>query len=162
MSEPPHKKSKLSSQAEPVPAMDVDDSATPSSNEAGQAEYDDDNLFPESGNVANTSAVRPQTPQNDHLNASEPSQLSPPRSQPPSQRPSVPNGDHSFEFDGPASFMGGADTGSNQDDKPGASYKNKKAQEEMQRAWEYIVDKDFSLREYGDVVMIGKQQRGEA
>jgi hypothetical protein len=30
-------------------------------------------------------------------------------------------------------------------DEPGASWKNKKAQEDFQRAWSDVVDKDFSL-----------------
>ena len=42
------------------------------------------------------------------------------------------------------------------------SPENKKAQEEYDRAWNNIVDQDFSLKEFGDVVMQGKEQRGEA
>ena len=47
-------------------------------------------------------------------------------------------------------------------DQPGMGWKSKKAQEEMQRSWEFIVDRDFSLKDFGDVVLLGKQQRGEA
>jgi len=35
-------------------------------------------------------------------------------------------------------------------DLPGASWMNKRAEEEYQRAMEFVVDKDFSLREFGD------------
>ena len=147
------------------PVMNADEGAqstTPSSNEGGQGEFEDDNLFPGSSNVANTSAIRPRTPQNDHLNAAAPGELSPPRSQPPTERPSTTNGDHNFEFDGASSMeKGGAESKPSANDKPGAGYKNKKAQEDRLKALEHIVDRDFSLREYGDVFMIGKQQRGE-
>lgn len=165
---PAHKKAKFSHSEATLkqPIMDVDEGAqstTPSSNEAGQGEFEDDNLFPGSSNVANTSAIRPRTPQNDHLNAAAPGELSPPRSQPPPERQSTTNVDHSFEFDGASSMdLGGTENKPSGNDKPGAGYKNKKAQEESQRAWEHIVDRDFSPREYGDVFMIGKQQRGEA
>ncbi|RMZ75692.1 hypothetical protein DV738_g5340, partial [Chaetothyriales sp. CBS 135597] len=47
------------------------------------------------------------------------------------------------------------------DDVPGAGWKNKKAQEEKHRALEWLVDRDFSLEAFGDVVLLGKQQRGE-
>lgn len=36
------------------------------------------------------------------------------------------------------------------DDGPGAGWRNKKAQEEMARAWEFVVDRDWSVRQYGD------------
>lgn len=36
------------------------------------------------------------------------------------------------------------------DDGPGAGWKNKKAQEEMARAWEFVVDRDWNVRQYGD------------
>ncbi|EGE08636.1 hypothetical protein TMEN_4529 [Trichophyton mentagrophytes] len=35
-------------------------------------------------------------------------------------------------------------------EEPGASWMNKKAEEEAKRALEFVVDKDFSLREFGD------------
>ncbi|ODH42113.1 hypothetical protein ACO22_01266 [Paracoccidioides brasiliensis] len=34
--------------------------------------------------------------------------------------------------------------------EPGASWNNKKAEEEYQRAMELVVDQDFSLKEFGD------------
>ncbi|ETI22417.1 hypothetical protein G647_06492 [Cladophialophora carrionii CBS 160.54] len=43
--------------------------------------------------------------------------------------------------------------------QPGGGWKNKKAQEDMHRAWDNIVDRDVSLKEYGDVMMQGKAQR---
>jgi hypothetical protein len=49
--------------------------------------------------------------------------------------------------------------GNNQrDETPGYGWKDKNAQAEMQRAWESVVDRDFSLKEYGDVMMLGKAQ----
>ncbi|EXJ85272.1 hypothetical protein A1O3_05947 [Capronia epimyces CBS 606.96] len=48
--------------------------------------------------------------------------------------------------------------GNERDERPGWGWKSKKAQDEMQRAWDNIVDRDFSLKEYGDVVMRGKEQ----
>jgi len=35
-------------------------------------------------------------------------------------------------------------------DEPGAAWKNKKAQEDFQRAYADVVDKDFSLKDFGD------------
>lgn len=49
-------------------------------------------------------------------------------------------------------------TGNDREERPGWGWKSKKAQEEMQRAWDNITDRDFSLKEYGDVVMLGKAQ----
>lgn len=144
--------------------------------------FEDDNLFPGSATMND----RPRTPANDHLNAAAPGELSPPRSQtqgedvlinePPRQQ--IPNGSHpsantratrsaarphtaaDARYDGTQSgdpsSMG---TGANQrDETPGWGWKDKKAQEEMQRAWENVVDRDFSLKEYGDVMMLGKAQ----
>ncbi|KAF7118167.1 hypothetical protein CNMCM5793_007568 [Aspergillus hiratsukae] len=37
-----------------------------------------------------------------------------------------------------------------QQQRPGARWMNKRAEEEYQRAMEYIVDKDFNLDEFGD------------
>ncbi|KAI9369180.1 hypothetical protein BJX61DRAFT_173176 [Aspergillus egyptiacus] len=34
--------------------------------------------------------------------------------------------------------------------QPGASWMNKRAEEEYQRAMEYVIDQDFSLDEFGD------------
>ncbi|KAL2005827.1 hypothetical protein VTN00DRAFT_10320 [Thermoascus crustaceus] len=45
---------------------------------------------------------------------------------------------------------GGVDTKGAEKPQPGASWMNKRAEEEYQRAMEYVVDRDFSLREFGD------------
>ncbi|RMZ88094.1 hypothetical protein DV736_g4678, partial [Chaetothyriales sp. CBS 134916] len=97
------------------------------------------------------------TPQNDHLNAAAPGELSPPRSQAQdgtAARP-VANGEHAADE---LNKQGGAGGG---EDMPGALWKNKKAQEEKHRALEWLVDRDFSLALFGDVVLLGKQQRGQ-
>ena len=166
MSKHPAKRQKTSSDSAPLPipkSMEVDDSmasTTPSSNGAAPPadnEFEDDNLFPGSQNPPNT-IVRPQTPQNDHLNAAAPGELSPPRSQPQDTRPAATNGHYAADD----MNMDAADVvEQKQEDAPGAGWKTKKAQEEMHRAWEYVVDRDFSLKEFGDVIMLGKQQRGE-
>ncbi len=148
--------------------MDPDDSMTSTTSSSNDAALDDDAMFPGSKNVANTSAqVRPQTPQNDHLNAAAPGELSPPRSGANETRPSYTNGTYADNGN-----VAGASAAASSaavlpaekntvNDQPGMGWKNKKAQEEMQRSWDYIVDKDFSLKEFGDVIMQGKQQRGE-
>jgi hypothetical protein len=38
------------------------------------------------------------------------------------------------------------------DGKPGNGWKSKRAQEEYHRAMESVIDRDFSLREFGDVL----------
>ncbi len=38
------------------------------------------------------------------------------------------------------------------DGKPGSGWKSKRAQEEYHRAMDSIVDRDFNLREFGDVL----------
>ncbi|KPI38737.1 uncharacterized protein AB675_5748 [Cyphellophora attinorum] len=40
-------------------------------------------------------------------------------------------------------------------------WKSKKAQDEMQRAWEMVADKDWSAREFGDVVLRGRAARSQ-
>jgi hypothetical protein len=121
---------------------------------------DENTLFPGSNNGTSTGPVRPQTPQNDHLNASAPGELSPPRSQTYETRSSFTNG----TYDAPTNAQPTANMGNEKTiaDQPGQGWKNKKAQEEMQRSWDSVVDKDLNLKEFGDVVMQGKQQRGEA
>lgn len=128
----------------------------------------------------------PRTPADDHLNAAAPGELSPPRSQTqsddnPVNEPvgqSVPNGTHAganigitrsaakaaasigvdIRFEGQRDDGGAFPTTNNQrDEQPGWTWKNKKAQEEMQRAWDSIVDRDFSLKEYGDVMVLGRE-----
>lgn len=183
--------------------MTTSTSSTPSAlqdiAETDDAYDEDEDLFPE---TANNHLRTP--PDNDHLNATAPGELSPPRSQPPTQidesnatagvggattNSSVPNGgaqgnagvgaNTSAARTGPTTrsttIAAAAGNGTaaasrettldipsqllddqDQDQRPGWAWKNKKAQEEMQRAWENITDRDFSLKEYGDVVMLGK------
>jgi len=38
------------------------------------------------------------------------------------------------------------------DGKPGSGWKSKRAQEEYHRAMDSIVDRDFNLREFGDIL----------
>lgn len=54
-----------------------------------------------------------------------------------------------------------AGAGAERDDRPGAGWRSKKAQDDMQRAWENIVDRDFSLAEFGDVVLLGKARMNQ-
>jgi len=163
--------------------MTTSTSSTPS-DLADEGFEEDNNLFPED---SATLSNRPHTPANDHLNAAAPGELSPPRSQhnqsedltsnqqTASTSETMANGsttrssarlaNQQPKFGG-HSGQGNGDTsafptlgGSERDmDKPGYGWKNKKAQEEMQRAWDNIVDKDFSLKEFGDVMMQGKAQ----
>lgn len=159
--------------------MDLDETMTTSTNstpsEAADA-FDDDNLFPDS-----RTSDRALTPANDHLNAAAPGELSPPRSQPRSDEsvPQViPNGagqqantsvtrsaakttapDAALASEtrpDDTAALSAAGALGEREERPGWGWKNKKAQEEMQRAWESVVDRDFSLKEYGDVVMLGK------
>lgn len=147
-------------------AMDQDDSmlSTPSSH-GNDDTLDEESLFP-SETVHNSSYVAAQTPQNDHLNAAAPGELSPPRSQSISQND--PNGfGHSA---GQGSILPGAEDLSDDEvldmkgdraltderNKPGVGWKNKKTQEEMQRTWESVVDKDFDMRQYGDPLQAPK------
>lgn len=148
--------------------MDQDDSmlSTPSSHQDDT--YDDDSLFPEptTDTSHNPSYVAAQTPLNDHLNAAAPGELSPPRSQSIPTNPGQTNGfgtmksntlveddgdfisddDEAIDMKGETSRAGGKDD----KDRPGAGWKNKKAQEEMARAWENVVDRDFDVKVYGD------------
>lgn len=149
--------------------MDHDDSmlSTPSSH------GDEDDLFP-TGTAANTNFVAAQTPQNDHLNAAAPGELSPPRSQSFSAPSGQTNGfgstvsrgqidgdaelitddDEAIDVkDGRAEGKGGRESKSADKQKPGAGWKNKKAQEQMQMAWDHIVDRDFDVKQFGDVLL---------
>ena len=142
--------------------MDPDDSMASTTPSSGDAALDDDAMFPGSKKSNSSAPIRPQTPQNDHLNASAPGELSPPRSQTNDMRSSFTNG--TSLIDEPiVTTSRSINVGSEKavTDQPGMGWKNKKAQEEMNRSWEFVVDKDFSLKEFGDVVMQGKQQRGE-
>ncbi|EXJ58619.1 hypothetical protein A1O7_06046 [Cladophialophora yegresii CBS 114405] len=130
---------------------------------------------------------RALTPANDHLNAAAPGELSPPRIQPtqaeytaallPDPAPTsgaMANGTatrssarqanmqpKSGAAGDMAAFPALAGTTNEKDiaNQPGGGWKNKKAQEDMHRAWDNIVDRDFNLKEYGDVMMQGKAQR---
>ncbi|EHY55882.1 hypothetical protein HRR83_006733 [Exophiala dermatitidis] len=131
---------------------------------------------------------RTPPPANDHLNAAAPGELSPPRSQPNSQSSGTDGGPttnllnggrantsaarttrqstqmagtHREDANGGGGGGGIQSDQTEQDERPGWGWKNKKAQEDMQRAWDSIVDRDFSLKEYGDVVMQGKAQLGQ-
>lgn len=128
--------------------------------------------YQEPPHSANSSTfVRPRTPQNDHLNAAVAGELSPPRShshlhsqsgfelEHPHQHQQRHHGDLSRR--GGSSGEGGRRTGGAEaagtgtgdpNAKPGSGWRNKRAEEEMQRAWENVVDRDFSLKEYGDVM----------
>ncbi|ERF71682.1 hypothetical protein EPUS_08995 [Endocarpon pusillum Z07020] len=127
-------------------------------------EDEDQDLFP--------SSDRPSTPKNNHLNATAPGELSPPQSQSTSQRVATEpdesvemggmgNGDGAGAFDsvnvsvngtdGAGEMMGGQQNGNDKQYVPGSGWKNRKAQEDYQRAAETLVDRDFSLREFGDL-----------
>ncbi|OAL36956.1 hypothetical protein AYO20_03725 [Fonsecaea nubica] len=148
--------------------------------------FEDDSLFPEDTNndndqdPAHSLSERPHTPANDHLNAAAPGELSPPRSQRQSQTETLQQPISQAMSNGTANRSSarvaamqtkaeaegegqGPATASAADDregrgKPGWTWRNKKAQEERQRAWDNIVDRDFSLKEFGDVMLQGKPQ----
>lgn len=147
----------------------------------------DDDLFPQTSASAPNAAPRtPNPPPNEHLNASAPGELSPPRSQGHAnddQQPIFNNGANTSSrrlrsgvgsstngtgnripgitsvanattTSGTASFVEDS-----REEGPGWGWKNKKAQEEMSRAWDNVVDRDFSLKEYGDIMMLANQGR---
>jgi len=146
--------------------MDQDDSmlSTPSSHD------DEDELFPTQAAIHNT-YVAAQPPQNDHLNAAAPGELSPPRSQSTSAPSGQTNGFGSMiprrQIDGDAASLtdddeaidvkgdgraGQRDVKFAEKQKPGAGWKNKKVQEQMNMSWDHIVDRDFDVRQFGDVL----------
>jgi len=108
--------------------------------------------------------ARSLTPQNDHLNAAAPGELSPPRSQPTDK---VNTGTTSYGTTNGASNVAPMSRGVPEEEEaldgpvdmaamsgqPGAGWKSKRAQEEWARALEGVVDRDFSIREFGDVLM---------
>lgn len=119
---------------------------------------EDQDLFP--------SSDRPATPKNNHLNATAPGELSPPQSQSTSQQRTDTGAEDMVEMGGTGEngatdydnnlhgINGSGDMdgqGNGQPYVPGSGYKNKKASEEYQRASELLVDRDFSLREFGDL-----------
>ena len=135
--------------------------STPSS-QGDDTTYDDDTLFPGATSASTSNAaVAAQVPANDHLNAAAPGELSPPRSQSNTQSNgfSAPPDAEDFTDDDEGVDVKGDKPRVGQDDKnkPGAGWKNKKAQEDMQRSWDYIVDKDFDIKQYGDP-LAGKQR----
>ena len=116
-------------------------------------------LFPESTTATSNTLV-----QNDHLNAAAPGELSPPRSQD-SEEPELhttnmaneeANGHPMMDYRDER-IAGGSGDGQ-APAKPGSGWNNKRAQEEYQRAWDTVLDKDFSLREFGDVMATEEQQ----
>lgn len=136
------------------------------SSPSNEADHDSDNnpynddedqdLFP--------SSDRPSTPKNNHLNATAAGELSPPQSQSTSQRAPasaddtvemggmVDDGAHAYNNVNGTDGAGEKEGPSN--DKPyvpGLGWKTKKAIEDYQRAAETLVDRDFSLREFGDL-----------
>lgn len=120
-------------------------------------EDEDQDLFP--------SSDQPSTPKNNHLNATAPGELSPPQSQSTSQRIADNTADDPADLggmadDGAADYKnntngidGAGDMNGPGNEKytPGMGWKTKKAQEEYQRAAETLTDRDFSLREFGDL-----------
>lgn len=160
---------------------DIDETMTTSTSSTPSNPNDTqptDEGFEEDNHLYTEDRTRALTPANDHLNASAPGELSPPRSQPqprllpdPTPTETMANGTatrSSARLAKDGSKSGAADTTAfpalaNDKDaanKPGGGWNNKKAQEDMQRAWDNVVDKDFSLKEYGDVILQGKAQMG--
>ncbi|EAL89617.2 uncharacterized protein AFUA_4G11750 [Aspergillus fumigatus Af293] len=80
------------------------------------------------------------------------SELSPPGSQ--TQNFSDVTETAALEKNGPSDFSsqvaGQQQQEQQQQRQPGARWMNKRAEEEYQRAMEYIIDKDFNLDEFGD------------
>ena len=143
--------------------------STPSST-TNEDTYDEENLFPSEGTATTSHTIPAQTPQNDHLNAAAPGELSPPRSTTQSQTQTngflsaplaadsndISDDDEAIDIKGegsadagvgPRGTVVGADK-----NKPGAGWKNKKTQDDMQRSWEFVVDRDFDGRQFGDVL----------
>jgi hypothetical protein len=163
----------------PISTMDPDETMTISTPSTPHDEgYEEDTTF--NDDETSTLSNGPQTPANDHLNAAAPGELSPPRSQQsPSEEPPTSTfaqtsnmangtatrssgrfGDQQDRHETSAFGHGGGGTATDKErenaDAPGYGWKNKKAQEEMSRAWEYVVDQDFSVKEFGDVTMLSK------
>lgn len=133
---------------------------------------EDTDLFPSETNAIGktTTPDRPLTPQNNHLNALAPGELSPPRSESRSQTQilnqqaanaehghSIANSNENGDANGSQVWATESMGRDNRDDaaadgKPGSGWKSKRAQEDYHRAMESMVDRDFSLREFGDVL----------
>lgn len=120
-------------------------------------ENEDQNLF--------SPPDRPSTPKKNHFNATALGELSPPQSQSASQRvgaaaddtatTGVMNGDaeaaahKNVNGTGGGASMHGDQNGATH--VPGMGWKTKKANEDYHRAAETLADRDFSLREFGDL-----------
>ncbi|KAL1999334.1 hypothetical protein VTN02DRAFT_4664 [Thermoascus thermophilus] len=77
-------------------------------------------------------------------------ELSPPGSMTQKQQQPQPQQQHNLQQgQGPGQGPGQGANGAEKP-QPGASWMNKRAEEEYQRAMEYVVDREFSLREFGD------------
>ncbi|KAL8679282.1 MAG: hypothetical protein Q9186_004426 [Xanthomendoza sp. 1 TL-2023] len=135
--------------------------------QSSSEEDDLDAMFPEPYEPPNTASL---TPQNSNLdNLRQFSELSPPNSQDPTDSRSW--GNDLMEHAGPHSGLnGGEGSSSNIHDlinsegsgppphrelsvaerEPGASWNNRKTKEEEDRVKELLLDKNFSLREFGD------------
>lgn len=144
--------------------MDQDDSmlSTPSSH-GNDDTYDEENLFPEEVATATSPSqsnyVAAEVPANNHLNAAFPGELSPPRSNTHAQSqangfaPATGGAEETSDDDEAVDVKGERSRAADEKSKPGAGWKNKKVQEDMQRSWEFIVDKDFDVRQFGDVLL---------
>lgn len=121
-------------------------------------EDEDHELFP--------SSARPSTPKNNDLNAAAPGELSPPQSQPTSQRAGIGADDAvdmtSMNDAGAAAaaynHVNGTDGAGQMSGQlngapyvPGMGWRTKRANEDYHRAAEMLADRDFSLREFGDL-----------
>ncbi|KAL1964712.1 hypothetical protein VTN77DRAFT_6738 [Rasamsonia byssochlamydoides] len=109
-------------------------------------DIDGDSEMLSSSGSASPSGARTPTETRAHFTGSE---LSPPGSQTTLQHGGT--GAAGFEKIGESQTPtdGKAQT-TEQKEQPGASWMNQRAQEEYQRALESVVDKDFSLQEFGD------------
>lgn len=138
-------------------SRDAEMNSSPTSSFDAEDEAD---LFPES-----TAGTLNPLVQNDHLNAAAPGELSPPRSQGSEEPEAATTSMMHDETNGhpPIDYREERMPGTNGDSrgqdpaKPGSGWNNKRAQEEYQRAWDTVLDKDFSLDEFGDVMAMEEQ-----
>jgi hypothetical protein len=157
-------------------------SALPDNIDPNDTYEEDDNLFPTDTITSTTQNAGGQASLNGHLNNTAPGELSPPRSQPSDSQ--YVNGSTAGQANvgahrvtrsmasdlhsQPTAAQSGGGTANatgaivEQDDRPGAGWRSKRAQDEMQRAWENIVDRDFSTKEYGDIMMLGREAMGQS
>lgn len=138
---------------------DAEMNSSPTSSMGAEDEAEQD-LFPESETNTNTDPTL-LNPQN-HLNAIAPGELSPPRSQGSEEPDVLPTSEVNGNGNGHAMEYReeeGRQTQTQGPAKPGSGWNNKRANEEMQRAWEAMLDKDFNLREFGDVMATEEQQQ---